>query len=94
MAPHESDRDWRLDRRLQLGHIVTTLAALVGVTLYVSEIRKDVSVLQSQQASQNTRDDMQDAVARDQKVEIARHLERIDHKLDRLIEARGLKSTP
>jgi hypothetical protein len=91
MAQQESDRDWRLDRRLQFIHIVTTLGAVVAMTLYVAAIRTDVTVLQSQQAAQRVRDDTQDEVSREKALEIKRQLERIDHKLDRLIEARGLR---
>lgn len=85
---HESDRDWRLDRRLQIGHIVTTVGLAIGAVMYVSNIRTDVTVLQSQQKSQQLRDDTQDAVAREKSAEISRRLEVIDNKLDRLIEQR------
>lgn len=86
-------QDWHLDRRLQITHILSTVAMVVGATLYLGDIRKDVEVLKVQQSAQVIRDQAQDQERNEQKRDIQAQLEKIDAKLDRLIEtkARGGK---
>ncbi|MFM8899162.1 MAG: hypothetical protein ACKOF9_04330 [Burkholderiales bacterium] len=78
--PTEPADDWHLDRRLQITHILSTVAMVVGATLYLGDIRKDVEVLKVQQLAQN-----------EQKRDIQAKLEKLDAKLDRLIEAKSMR---
>jgi hypothetical protein len=93
MTTENTGRDWHLDRRLQITHILSTMALGVGAVLYVGDIRKDVEVLKVQQTAQVARDQAQDDDRSEQKRDIQTQLEKIDSKLDRLIEsnARGRK---
>ena len=81
-------KDWHLDRRLQITHILSTLAMGVGAILYVGDIRKDVEVLKSQRVEQVLQDQRQDAALLEAKRETLFQLDKIDQKLDRLIEKR------
>lgn len=81
-------KDWHLDRRLQITHILSTLAMGVGAILYVGDIRKDVEVLKSQRVEQAIQDQRQDATVLEVKRETLNQLDKIDQKLDRLIEKR------
>jgi hypothetical protein len=62
---------------------------VVGATLYLGDIRKDVEVLKVQQTAQVIRDQAQDQERSEQKRDIQAQLEKIDAKLDRLIEAKA-----
>jgi hypothetical protein len=85
----EPKDEWHLDRRLQITHILSTAAMVVGATLYLGDIRKDVEVLKSQQAVQAVRDQKQDADQVELKRDLQGQFEKIDAKLDRLIEAKA-----
>jgi hypothetical protein len=82
------NKDWHLDRRLQITHILSTLAMGVGAIMYVGDIRKDVEVLKSQRVDQALQDQRQDATMLEVKRETLNQLDKIDQKLDRLIEKR------
>lgn len=82
------NKDWHLDRRLQITHILSTLAMGVGAIMYVGDIRKDVEVLKSQKVEQVLQDQRQDAAMVEIKRETSVQLDKIDQKLDRLIERR------
>lgn len=81
-------KDWHLDRRLQITHILSTLAMGVGAIMYVGDIRKDVEVLKSQRVEQVLQDQRQDAAMLEAKRDMVMQLDKIDQKLDRLIEKR------
>lgn len=83
-----SGKDWHLDRRLQITHILSTLAMGVGAIMYVGDIRKDVEVLKSQRVEQVLQDQRQDAAMLEAKRDMVMQLDKIDQKLDRLIEKR------
>lgn len=86
MNEHDPPRDWHLDRRLQITHVLSTLALGAGAVLYVGDIRKDVEVLKADRASQVARDARQDVDAAEIKRETKDRLDRIEDKLDKLIE--------
>lgn len=82
----EPAADWHLDRRLQITHILSTMAMVVGATLYLGDIRKDVELLKAEKVTQAQRDAKQDAEQGDAKRDTNERLHRIDDKLDKLIE--------
>lgn len=84
----EPTQDWHLDRRLQITHILSTLTLGVGAVLYVGDIRKDVEVLKAQTALQAARDQRQDQDIATRQQDLQTRLDRIDEKLDWLIESR------
>ncbi|XVJ69954.1 MAG: hypothetical protein HEQ39_10055 [Rhizobacter sp.] len=85
----ESNQDWHLDRRIQITHILGTWVAVASAVLYVGEIRKDVEVVKMQIATQAVRDNKQDIDQAELKRDLQAQLEKIDAKLDRLIEAKA-----
>jgi hypothetical protein len=84
--PNQPQHDWHLDRRLQITHILSTAAMIVGATMYLGDIRKDVELLKAEQASQSQRDARQDRAHETGQQATKERLDRIDDKLDRLIE--------
>jgi hypothetical protein len=64
------------------------MAAVVGATLYLGDIRKDVEVLKAQQSVQAVRDQKQDSDQLEIKRDLQEQYKAIDAKLDRLIEAK------
>jgi hypothetical protein len=88
-AVMEPRQEWHLDRRLQITHILSTMATVVGAALYLADIRKDVEVLKAQQVVQTVRDQKQDADQLEIKRDLQEQYKAIDAKLDRLIEAKS-----
>ena len=89
MAEDRPAADWRLDRRLQITHVLSTLSLGVGAVLYVGDIRKDVEVLKEKEVAQAARDQRQDLDVASRQQDLQSRLGRIDEKLDRLIENRA-----
>ena len=77
---------WHLKKEIQLGHIITTITVALAATVYVQKIEQRLAVVESQIATQRERDDRQDKLANDTYVLLRQHLERMDAKLDRLVE--------
>jgi hypothetical protein len=76
----EVDPDrWHLKKEIQLGHLITTLTVAISAVVYINKIEQRVAVIESQLVDQRS----VATVLRSQ-------LERINDKLDRLIE-RGQK---
>ena len=82
----ESARDWHLDRRLQISHIIGTWIAVASAVLYVGDIRKDVEIIKAEKVVQVARDLRQDQDATETKIEAKARYDRIEDKLDKLIE--------
>jgi hypothetical protein len=92
----QQDEAWHQDRRIQIGHIVSTLglmltmvATIVQLTAFIGRIDARVQVLEREATLQHDRDERQDKVAADALATLRAQLERIDAKLDRLVEHRG-----
>jgi Tfp pilus assembly protein PilO len=83
-------KDWHLDRRLQITHILSTMALGIGAVMYVGDIKRDVEVLKAQQSAQRERDAKQDQDVAEKLRSVGGQLDRVEVKLDRLIE-RGQK---
>jgi 6-phosphogluconate dehydrogenase len=77
---------WHLKKEIQLGHIITTITVALAATVYVQKIEQRLAVVESQISSQRERDDRQDKLANDTYVLLRQQLERMDAKLDRLVE--------
>ena len=74
MADDEKDR-WHLKKEIQLGHLITTATVAVAAIMYINKIDQRVTVVEVQVASQ-----------RESSVVLRAQLEKINDKLDRLIE--------
>jgi hypothetical protein len=85
-APMQEPKDWHLDKRLQITHVLMTASSIAYAVLYVGDIRKDVEIGKVQIAAQAARDNSQDKSMEQSRAESLARFERIDAKLDRLIE--------
>lgn len=66
---------WHLKKEIQLGHLITTGAVAVSAVIYVGKIEQRLSVVETQVIAQ-----------RESSALLRAQLERMDAKLDRLIE--------
>jgi hypothetical protein len=82
----ETDNKWHLDKRVQISHVFTTAAAILAVTLYLGDIKKDVEILKIQVSSQHIVDETQDRTIVTVGGQLSNQLNRVNDKLDRLIE--------
>ena len=80
------DGRWHLKREIQIGHIVTTLTVAVSVVVYVGKIEQRLAVAESRIAAQRERDERQDKVLAEAMARLGAQLERLDGKLDHLVE--------
>ena len=72
--PKETER-WHLKKEIQLGHLITTFAVAISAVLYINKIEQRLSVVETQVLAQ-----------RESSALLRQQLERMDAKLDRLIE--------
>lgn len=79
---------WHLDKKVPLSLIFAMLIQAAMVIWAVADIKKDVEILKSHVTAQQDRDDRQDKSMSDAVQQFVSRLERIDSKLDRLIEKR------
>jgi hypothetical protein len=77
---------WHLDRKVPIGIIVAMLMQFGGGLWFVSKLDARILSLEASTLAQHERDKAQDHSATQSRSEILRQLERIDEKLDRLIE--------
>ena len=66
---------WHLKKEIQLGHLITTFTVAISAVIYISKIEQRVAVVESQMITQ-----------RESSALLRAQLERMDAKLDRLIE--------
>ena len=72
--PKETER-WHLKKEIQLGLLITTFAVAISAVLYINKIEQRLSVVETQVLAQ-----------RESSALLRQQLERMDAKLDRLIE--------
>ena len=83
-----SNNSWHLDKKVPLSLIFAMLIQAAMVIWAVADIKKDVEILKSRVATQQDRDDRQDKTLEEVVSRLQTQLERMDGKLDRLIEKR------
>ena len=79
---------WHLDKKVPLSLIFAMLVQAGMVIVAVADIKKDVEILKAQSSSQKDRDERQDKTVAEVVSVLRTQLERMDGKLDRLIEKR------
>jgi hypothetical protein len=77
---------WHLKREIQLGHIVTTLTVAFSVSWYVSKLEQRIAMVEQQIAAQHERDERQDKASAEALVLIRQQLDRLDSKIDRVLD--------
>jgi hypothetical protein len=80
------DRGWHLDRRVSVGHIVTTLAVAVSLVIWLNDIDKRISVLEEIAQQHAERFDRTEKRWEQELINVRRMLERIEDKLDRKVD--------
>ena len=82
------NENWHLDKKVPLSLIFAMLMQAAMVVWAIADIKKDVEVLKAQNTAQRDRDVQQDMAQARQLLVVTNWLERMDGKLDRLIEHR------
>jgi hypothetical protein len=88
MSDQTEDNQWHLDKKVPISLIVAVLVQAAMGIWAIADIKKDVEVLKVQAISQHERDDRQDKSTADVFLQLRTQLERMDAKLDRLVESR------
>lgn len=79
MTEEKALQGWHIDKRLTVGHIVTTVVVAVSAIMYITAMERRLSVLEVKQ----------DLFAKQQSEGLAKidsHLVRIEAKLDRKVD--------
>lgn len=71
----EDDNKWHMKKEIQLGHLITTFTVAISCVVYINKIEQRVAVMEAQIISQ-----------RDSATLLRSQLDKINDKLDRLIE--------
>ena len=77
---------WHLKREIQLGHIITTLTVATAAFAYLGEQEQRIALVEQRQEQQEKLDERRDRTAGEDKRIFVERLDRMDAKLDRLIE--------
>lgn len=77
---------WHLKKEIQVSHLITTAGMVLAAVLYAAKIEQRVALLESSMVQQHERDDRQDKASAESITLLRAHLERIEAKLDRLVE--------
>lgn len=83
---HKGREPWHIKREIQLGHLITTITVAVSVVVYVSKLEQRIALVEQQHQVQRDRDAQQDQATREAMATLRQQLDRMDTKLDRLIE--------
>jgi len=86
MTSAQREDQWHLDKKVPLGLILTILVQAGMVIWAIADIKKDVEVLKHQVVVLHERDNTQELANKSTFDLIRAQMERIDAKLDRLIE--------
>jgi hypothetical protein len=79
---------WQLDRRVSLGHLITTVTFLVAMVLWGGRLETRLVLLEDGLPRQASVDARQDAASLRLRQEIRDELRRLNAKLDRLWQGR------
>ena len=75
MVVQVDDNKWHMKKEIQLGHLITTFTVAISCVVYINKIEQRVAVMEAQIISQ-----------RDSATLLRSQLDKINDKLDRLIE--------
>lgn len=71
----QDDNKWHMKKEIQLGHLITTFTVAISCVVYINKIEQRVAVMEAQMISQ-----------RESAILLRSQLDKINDKLDRLIE--------
>ncbi|NVN99295.1 MAG: hypothetical protein HXX17_08225 [Geobacteraceae bacterium] len=84
-----SDVHWTFKKELQLGHIISTVIFALTGLFYVTKMDQRIAIIETQVTAQKEKDSAQDKVYSEALQQIHAQMDRIDAKLDRLVERNG-----
>lgn len=79
-------RGWRISKEISLGDAIALTFAIGSLIVAYSTLNERMSKLEEFRQSQLQRDSQQDEIARQVKGDVVNRLDRIEDKLDRVIE--------
>lgn len=89
MTPRPITDHWHIKKEVQIGHILTTLSVAFSVIWYAGKLEQRIALVEKSVITQEKRDDAQDNATNAAVSQIRAQFDRIDAKLDRIIEARS-----
>lgn len=89
--PMTKPEPWHIKREIQIGHLITTMSVAFSLIWYAGKLEQRIALVEQAIAMQRDRDSAQDTQSATAYQQMHQQLDRIDAKLDRLIEARGIK---
>lgn len=84
------DTHWTVKKEIQITHVISTLALAFTAFMYVNSMEKRISMMEEKLVAQKERDASQDKLFGDAVSHMNAQVDKMDAKLDRLIE-RGQK---
>jgi len=81
-----SEPAWHLDRRVSVGHLVTTLTVLIAMVLWGARLETRIALTEQDTARQARIDARQDAESQRTREEIRAELKSLNSKIDRYFE--------
>lgn len=79
---------WHIKREIQLSHLGASLCMAASCIWYAGKLEQRIALIEQSVVMQGKRDDQQDANSTVAIAQLHQQLDRIDAKLDRLIELR------
>ncbi len=80
--PPHHDARWHLDKRISVGHLITTLTVVVSVVIWSLQLQAKITVVEVRiEGNEQSIADVRSEV-KSQYTEIIRRLERLDEKID------------
>ena len=77
---------WHIKREIQIGHLITTMSVAFSVIWYAGKLEQRIALVEKSIVVQEKRDDAQDNATNQAVGQTRAQLDRIDAKLDRIIE--------
>lgn len=82
------ENGWHLKKEFQVGHIITSIVIAGSVLTYVNKIEQRLAIVETQLIQQRDRDERQDKITSESLAILRAQFDRIDAKLDRLLEGK------
>lgn len=82
----KQDTHWTIKREVQLGHVISTLVLAISAFGYITSMEKRIALMEDKVVAQKERDDKQDQRYSESIGHMNQQIDKIDSKLDRIIE--------
>lgn len=89
LQPTAKPEAWHIKREVQISHLLATVSVVFSVIWYAGKLEQRIALIEQAILMQRDRDTSQDATSNATVEQMRRQLDKIDTKLDRLIESKG-----